>query len=107
MAPPVRFVSPQEHDAASGTPSARAALPFLRCSQRKKQKRSLSMFEFFTGSSPALGLWVLGVVILGAAMVYGVMRSGWLNSRERAVLDANTRRRQRDEDPQKASGMSR
>lgn len=65
------------------------------------------MFEFFTGSSPALGLWMLGVVILGGAMVYGVMRAGWLNSRERAVLDANTRRRQREDDPQKTSGATR
>ena len=65
------------------------------------------MFEFFTGSSPALGLWVLGVVILGGAMFYGVMRAGWLSPRERAVLDANTQRRQREEDAQKASGVSR
>jgi hypothetical protein len=65
------------------------------------------MFEFFAGGSPALGLWVLGVVVLGGAMAYGVMRAGWLTSRERAALDANTRQRQRDEDPQKASGASR
>lgn len=64
------------------------------------------MFEFFAGSSPALGLWVLGVVVLGGAMIYGVMRAGWLNARERAVLDANTRRRQRSEDSQKAPGAS-
>jgi hypothetical protein len=59
------------------------------------------MFEFFAGSAPALGLWVLGVVILGGTMAYGVMRAGWFSSRERAVLDANTRQRQRSEDPQK------
>ena len=65
------------------------------------------MFDFFAGGAPALSLWVLGVVILGGAMVYGVMRAGWLNSRERAVLDANTRARQSSEDSQKASGASR
>lgn len=65
------------------------------------------MFEFFASGAPALGFWVLGVVILGGAMAYGVMRAGWLNSRERAVLDANTRERQRREDPQKASGAAR
>jgi CHASE2 domain-containing sensor protein len=65
------------------------------------------MFEFFAGGSPALGLLVVGVVVLGAAMVYGVMRTGWLKPRERAALDENTRARQRSEDPQKASGAMR
>ena len=65
------------------------------------------MFDFFAGGAPALGLWVLGIVVLGGALIYGIMRSGSLNSRERAVLDANTRRRQREEDPQKSPGASR
>lgn len=65
------------------------------------------MFEFFAGASPALGLWVLGVVILAGAMLYGMFRTGWLKPRERAQLDQNTRARQRSEDPQKASGAAR
>jgi hypothetical protein len=64
------------------------------------------MFEFFAGASPALGLWVLGAVVLGAALAYGVMRAGWLKPRERARLDQNTRARQRSEDPQKTSGAA-
>ena len=65
------------------------------------------MFEFFAGASPALGLWVLGVAILGAALAYGAIRAGWLKPRERAALEQNTRARQRSEDPQKAPGASR
>jgi hypothetical protein len=65
------------------------------------------MFEFFAGASPALGLWVLGAFILGAALAYGILRTGWLKPRERAQLDANTRARQRSEDPQKAPGAAR
>lgn len=65
------------------------------------------MFEFFAGASPALGLWVLGVVVLGAALAYGVMRAGWLKPRERARLDQNTRAQQQKEDPQKASRVAR
>jgi len=65
------------------------------------------MFELFAGASPALGVWVLAVAILGAALVYGVIRAGWLKPRERAALDQNTRERQRSEDPQKASGAAR
>ena len=65
------------------------------------------MFEFFAGASPALRLWALGVVILGAALVYGVIRAGWLKPRERARLEENTRARQRTEDPQKAPGAAR
>ena len=65
------------------------------------------MFEFFAGASPALGLWVLGVVILGAALAYGAVRAGWLPRRERAQLDQNTRARQHSEDPKKLSGAPR
>jgi hypothetical protein len=65
------------------------------------------MFEFFAGASPALGLWVLGVAILGVALAYGAMRAGWLKPRERAALDQNTRARQRSEDPQKSPGVTR
>jgi hypothetical protein len=65
------------------------------------------MFEFFAGASPALGLWVLGVVILGAALAYGAVRAGWLGRRDRAQLDQNTRARQHSEDPKKLSGASR
>jgi hypothetical protein len=65
------------------------------------------MFEFFAGASPALGLWALGVVVLGVALAYGVMRAGWLKPRERAQLDANTQARQRSEDQQKVSGAVR
>ena len=62
------------------------------------------MFEFFAGASPALGLWVLGAIVLGAALAYGIVRAGWLRPRERAELDRNTRAQQRREDPQKAPG---
>ena len=65
------------------------------------------MFEFFAGASPALGLWVVGAVLLGMALAYGVVRAGWLKPRERAELDANTRARQQSEDPQKISGAAR
>jgi len=58
------------------------------------------MFDLFAGASPALGLWVIGLVILGAALAYASLRAGWLKPRERAALDANTRARQRSEDPQ-------
>lgn len=65
------------------------------------------MFEFVAGASPALGLWVLGTVLLGSALAYGVVRAGWLNPREHAQLDANTRARQHSEDPKKISGAAR
>jgi hypothetical protein len=65
------------------------------------------MFEFFAGASAALGLWVLGVVVLGVALAYGVMRAGWLRPRERAQLDQNTRASQHSDDPKKVSGAVR
>jgi hypothetical protein len=61
------------------------------------------MFDFFAGASPALGLWALGAAILGAALVYGVVRAGWLRPHERAELDHHTRVQQGSEDPQKSS----
>jgi hypothetical protein len=65
------------------------------------------MFEFFAGASPALGLWVLGAVLLGIGLAYGVVRAGWLKPHERAELDHNTRMRQHSEDPKKVSGAAR
>jgi hypothetical protein len=62
------------------------------------------MFEFFAGASLALWLWVLGVVILGAALAYGAVRAGWLRPRERAQLDQATRARR---DPEDRSGAAR
>jgi hypothetical protein len=65
------------------------------------------MYEFFAGASPALGLWALGALVLGAALAYGVVRAGWLRPHERAQLDRNTKTQQANEDPQKASGAVR
>jgi hypothetical protein len=65
------------------------------------------MYEFFAGASPALGLWALGALVLGAALAYGIVRAGWLRPRERAQLDRNTKARQASEDPQKAPGAVR
>lgn len=65
------------------------------------------MLEFFEGGSPAVWVWFLGAAILGVALVYGVVRAGWMRPRERAALDHNTEARQRSEDPKKASGAVR
>jgi hypothetical protein len=65
------------------------------------------MADFFAGGAPAIGLWFLGVALLGVALVYGVVRAGWLRPRERAELDQNTRARQHSEDPKKVSGVTR
>jgi hypothetical protein len=62
------------------------------------------MFDFFAGASPALWLWVLGVVVLGAALAFGAVRAGWLGPRERAQLDQNTRAVR---DPEDRSGAAR
>lgn len=59
------------------------------------------MLDFFTGSAPALWIWVLGVTALGIALAYGVIRSGNLKKGEKVQLDNSTRARQRREDPQK------
>ena len=46
-------------------------------------------------------LWFIGAFVLGAALVYGVMRAGRLRRNERAKLDQNTTRNQQAEDPRK------
>jgi hypothetical protein len=59
------------------------------------------MSDFFAGGFPPVFLWFVGVGVLGLALWYGVSRTGWLSRRQRAQLDANTRARQRADDPQK------
>ncbi|BBC01057.1 O-antigen/teichoic acid export membrane protein [Bradyrhizobium japonicum] len=46
-------------------------------------------------------LWFIGAFVLGAVLVYGVMKAGRLRRSERARLDQDTARRQRTEDPHK------
>ncbi len=46
-------------------------------------------------------LLLLGVVVLGIAIWYGLRRSGHLRRSERAQLDRNTEAAQRRDDPQK------
>ena len=48
-----------------------------------------------------VGLWFIGVVILGIGIAYGIMRSGRLRRAERRRLDRATVAVQREEDPQK------
>ncbi len=48
-----------------------------------------------------VGLWFAGAFVLGAAILYGIMRAGRLRQSERARLDQNTARTQRAEDPHK------
>jgi len=57
------------------------------------------------GDTSATGLWLLfiGAFVLGAAILYGVMRTGNLRRAERAQLDRNTEAAQRRDDPQKRS----
>lgn len=43
-------------------------------------------------------------VVLLAALIYGVMRAGWLTPREKRQLDANTEAAQRRDDPHKRGG---
>jgi hypothetical protein len=45
----------------------------------------------------------VGIVILGAALAFGIMRTRRLSRRERERLDENTRLAQRRDDPQKTS----
>jgi len=52
-------------------------------------------------SATALWLWFIGAFILGAAIWYGVRRSGHLRRSERALLDRNTEAAQHRDDPQK------
>jgi hypothetical protein len=60
------------------------------------------MLDFFQGGALPLSLWVIGVVILGIALVYGVIRAGRLRTRDRQAVDDATRMRQASEDPQKS-----
>ena len=55
------------------------------------------------GDTSLTALWMmfLGTFILGAAILYGVMKSGRLRRSERAQLDRNTEAAQRRDDPQK------
>ena len=48
-----------------------------------------------------LWLWFIGAFVLGALLVYGVARAGYLSRGERARLDRATEQRQRQEDPYK------
>lgn len=50
-------------------------------------------------------VWMLfiGAFILGAAILYGVLKSGRLRRSERAQLDRNTAAAQRRDDPQKST----
>ncbi|MBR0995517.1 hypothetical protein JQ580_32885 [Bradyrhizobium japonicum] len=57
-------------------------------------------------SSTLLWLWFIGAFVLGGAILYGVLKSGRLNRRDRALLDRNTEAAQRRDDPQKRSGRS-
>jgi hypothetical protein len=52
-------------------------------------------------SANLLWLWFIGAFLLGAVLVYGVMKAGRLRRSERARLDRNTEARQRQEDPYK------
>jgi putative copper export protein len=45
-----------------------------------------------------LWVWVLAVVILALALVYGIRKTGHLTSREKRALQENTKARQRSED---------
>lgn len=55
------------------------------------------------GNTSVTGVWLLfiGAFVLGAAILYGVIRSGKLRRSERAQLDRNTEATQRRDDPQK------
>jgi hypothetical protein len=48
-----------------------------------------------------LWLWVVGAVVLGCILAYGILRAGRLGRSERERLDRNTKKTQRAEDPQK------
>lgn len=50
-----------------------------------------------------LWLWVIGVIILGLVIAYGVIRAGRVRRSERARLDQRTAETQRQEDPLKRS----
>jgi hypothetical protein len=46
-------------------------------------------------------IWAVAIIVLAVVVVYGMMRSGRLNRRERRQLDENTRAAQNRDDPQK------
>lgn len=60
------------------------------------------MGDFFGDGFPHILSWMLGSLLLGAVLVYGVVKSGKLSRGERRRLDDATARRQRSEDPQKS-----
>ncbi|QQN65227.1 hypothetical protein JIR23_05345 [Bradyrhizobium diazoefficiens] len=55
------------------------------------------------GNTSVTGVWLLfiGAFVLGAVILYGVIRSGKLRRSQRAQLDRNTEAAQRRDDPQK------
>jgi hypothetical protein len=46
-------------------------------------------------------IWGVAIVVLGAVLAYGMMKSGRLSRRERVQLDRNTAAAQNRDDPQK------
>jgi hypothetical protein len=48
-----------------------------------------------------LSLWIIGVIVLGIVIAYGLLKVGRLSRSERARLDRNTVRTQQEEDPLK------
>lgn len=52
-------------------------------------------------SANLLWLWFIGAFLLGAVLVYGVVRAGRLRRSDRARLDRDTEARQQQEDPYK------
>lgn len=54
-------------------------------------------------SANLLWLWFVGAFLLGAVLVYGVVKAGRLRRSDRARLDRDTEARQQQEDPYKRS----
>jgi hypothetical protein len=52
-------------------------------------------------SAKAVWLMWIGAFVLGAAILYGVLKTGRLSRSEQAQLDQNTEAAQRRDDPQK------
>jgi hypothetical protein len=48
-------------------------------------------------------IWGIAIVILGAVLAYGMIKTGRLSRRERKQLERNTLEAQRRDDPQKTS----
>ena len=59
----------------------------------------LSVGDYYTANM--IYIWGIAIVLLGAIIAYGMMRSGRLGRRERRQLDENTRAAQNRDDPQK------